>query len=154
MAARGRARCPRRRGDAGKRLTMSSRAGAFDAFLAANGWAGSSPAPLAGDASFRRYFRLTEGARRAVLMDAPPPEQEKLPAYVAVAEILRRLRLSAPEIFAADYDAGLLLIEDFGDDSFTRCLAGGADEQALYTLAIDTLIALQHAIADAGLPDL
>ena len=28
------------------------------AFLAANGWGGASPALLAGDASFRRYFRL------------------------------------------------------------------------------------------------
>jgi hypothetical protein len=133
---------------------MSDRAGAIAGFLAANDWAGAAPVPLAGDASFRRYYRLADGARRAVLMDAPPPEQEKLPAYITVADILRDLGLSAPEIYAADHDAGLLLIEDFGDDTFTRALAAGADESALYALAIDTLVALQHTVASAGLPNL
>ena len=133
---------------------MSERAAAIAGFLAANGWDKTIPVALAGDASFRRYYRLADGTRRAVLMDAPPPEQEKLPAYIAVADSLRRLGLSAPEIHAADHDAGLLLIEDFGDDTFTRALAEGADERALYTLAIDTLIVLQRAVADAGLPDL
>ena len=135
-------------------MTISYRAGAIAGFLAASGWAGTAPIPLAGDASFRHYFRLTDGTRRAVLMDAPPPEQEKLPAYIAVADTLCRLGLSAPEIYATDLHSGLLLIEDFGDDTFTRALATGASEQALYTLAIDTLIALQRAIAKAGLPDL
>jgi hypothetical protein len=87
-------------------------------------------------------------------MDAPPSEQEKLPAYIAGAGALRRLGLSAPEIYAADQDAVLLLIEDFGNDTFTRALAGGADERALYALAIDTLVALQRAVAATGLPDL
>ena len=133
---------------------MTDRADAIAGFLAANGWAGITPVSLAGDASFRRYYRLADGACRAVLMDAPPPEQEKLPAYIAVADILRGLGLSAPEIYAADHEAGLLLIEDFGDDTFTRVLASGGDETALYALAIDTLIALQRAVADRGVPDL
>lgn len=132
----------------------ADRAARIAGFLAVNGWAGIAPVPLAGDASFRRYYRLTDGSRRAVLMDAPPPEQEKLPAYIGVAETLRRLGLSAPEIYAVDPGAELLLIEDFGDDTFTRALASGAGEDALYALAIDTLIALQRAVAEAGLPDL
>ena len=135
-------------------MTISDRAGAIAGFLAANDWAGTAPVPLAGDASFRHYFRLADGTRSAVLMDAPPPEQEKLPAYIAVAGALCRLGFSAPDIHATDLDAGLLLIEDFGDDTFTRALAAGADEQELYTLAIDTLIALQRAVAEVGLPDL
>ena len=135
-------------------MIAAERAGAIAGFLAAQGWAGAEPAPLAGDASFRRYFRLAEGGRRAVLMDAPPPEQEKLGAYIQVAVTLRRLGFSAPEILAEDRDAGLLLIEDFGDDTFTRALAAGADEPALYALAIDTLVALQRAVAASGLPDL
>jgi hypothetical protein len=132
----------------------ADRAARIAGFLAAHGWAGTAPSPLAGDASFRRYYRLADGARRAVLMDAPPPEQEKLPAYVAVAEALRRFGLSAPEVYAEDHDCGLLLIEDFGDETFTRALAGGADETGLYALAIDTLIALQRAVTASGLPDL
>src|SRR6266853_4151948 len=115
------------------------RRSAMASFLAAQGWGGSPPATLAGDASFRRYYRLVDGTRRAVMMDAPPPQEDIRP-YVAVAAILRELGFSAPQVYAEDCDNGFLLIEDFGDDTYTRLLAGGADETALYSLAIDTLI--------------
>ena len=122
-------------------------------FLAVEGWAGVDPVRLAGDASFRTYYRLTDGDRRAVLMDAPPPLEDVRP-YVDVAKLLRRLGLSAPEVHAEDPERGFLLIEDFGDDTYTRLLAGGADETALYELAIDTLVALQRAVAASGMPTL
>src|SRR4051794_22077014 len=56
-------------------------------FLAASGWEGAEVLPLAGDASFRRYFRVVHGDRRAVLMDAPPPQENPQP-FIAVAEWL------------------------------------------------------------------
>lgn len=122
------------------------RGAAIADFLAASGWGTTRPTPLAADASFRRYYRLRDGKRRAVLMDAPPPHEDVRP-YVAVAGMLRGHGLSAPEIFAEDAELGLLLIEDFGDDTYTRLLARGADERALYTLAIDTLVTLQRTVA-------
>ena len=122
-------------------------------FLAAQGWGGITPSRLAGDASFRGYYRLQDGSRAVVLMDAPPP-QEDVGRYIEIAAILRGLGFSAPEICAEDRERGFLLIEDFGDDTYTRLLAAGGDEAALYTLAIDTLIALQRAVAASGLPDL
>jgi aminoglycoside/choline kinase family phosphotransferase len=117
-------------------------------FLDSHGWAGVEPVPLAGDASFRHYFRLTDGKRRAVLMDAPPPREDVRP-FAAVAAHLAALGLSAPRVLAKDTHAGFLLLEDFGDDTFTRALAGGADERALYSLAVDTLIALHRHPAQA-----
>ena len=123
----------------------SERAAAIAEFLADAGWCGVKPRLLAADASFRRYYRLIDGKRRAVLMDAPPP-QENVRPYIAVAEMLRGHGLSTPEIYAEDREHGLLLIEDFGDDTYTRLLARGADETELYMLAIDTLIALQRAV--------
>jgi aminoglycoside/choline kinase family phosphotransferase len=129
------------------------RKAALAGFLAAAGWGGIAPAMLAGDASFRRYYRLVAAQRRAVLMDAPPPMEDVRP-YIAVAGILRDLGLSAPRIDAEDRDHGFLLIEDFGDDLYTKLIAGGADENSLYELAIDTLIALHHAVAAHGLPAL
>jgi aminoglycoside/choline kinase family phosphotransferase len=120
-------------------------------FLAANDWGLVVPQALAGDASFRRYYRLADGKRRAVLMDAPPP-QENVGPFVTVAGLLRGVGFSAPEIFAEDRQLGLLLLEDFGDDTYTRLLTAGVDETALYTLAIDTLVALQRSIATP--PDL
>ena len=125
----------------------SGRTMAIAGFLAGAGWGATTPAPLAADASFRRYFRLVDGHRSAVLMDAPPPHEDVRP-YVAVAAMLRGHGLSAPEIFAEDNARGMLLIEDFGDDTYTRLLARGADETELYGLAIDTLIALQRAVAE------
>src|SRR5262249_27446801 len=88
---------------------------------------------LQGDASYRRYERLTLGARTAVLMDAPsradgPPVRHGLPysaiahlaenvtPFVAVARALRAQGLSAPEIYAADLAEGLLVLEDLGSE--------------------------------------
>ena len=65
---------------------MTPPAGAA-AFLDAHGWGGATTLPVAGDASFRRYFRIVEGARRAILMDAPPPHEDPRP-FIAVAEWL------------------------------------------------------------------
>src|SRR5438874_6358665 len=82
-------------------------------FLASCGWEGAEILPLAGDASFRRYFRVVQGDRSAVLMDAPPPHEDPQP-FIAVAEWLIGRGLSAPEILARDLDKGLLLLGDFG----------------------------------------
>jgi hypothetical protein len=130
-----------------------ARTRAMAAFLDGCGWGDAMRAPLAGDASFRRYYRLGSNGRRAILMDAPPPQEDVVP-YVAVAQLLRRLGFSAPEVFAEDRAAGFLLIEDFGDDTYTRLLDRGADEPALYSLAVDTLIELQRAVEARGSPGL
>jgi N-acetylmuramate 1-kinase len=132
---------------------MSDRAIRIERFLAYAGWGGVPYRLLAADASFRRYHRLENGDRRAVLMDAPPPREDVRP-YLKVADLLHRIELSAPRIDAADVEAGLLLLEDFGDRTYTRLLAEGHDEVQLYALAIDTLIALQHRFTPAMATDL
>ncbi len=116
-------------------------------FLAETGFGGARLDWLAADASFRRYGRLTGGPAPALVMDAPPGREDVRP-WLAVARHLAALGFSAPAVFAADEGAGLLLIEDFGDDTFTRLLANGADEAALYDLAVDVLAAL-HALPSA-----
>ncbi|TAL01771.1 MAG: aminoglycoside phosphotransferase [Rhodospirillaceae bacterium] len=110
-------------------------------FLAAHGWDNAARRRIAGDASFRKYDRLEGPRGRAVLMDAPPPHENVRP-WIAIARHLHGLGFSAPAILAEDVAAGLLLIEDLGDDTYTRLLARGADEKKLYALAVDALIAL------------
>jgi len=110
-------------------------------FLARCGWGGAERRVLAGDASFRRYDRLTLNGLQAVLMDAPPPMEDVRP-FVRVDLLLVGLGLSAPKILARDEEAGLLLLEDLGDDTYTRVLTDGGDEAALYGLALDTLVEL------------
>jgi aminoglycoside/choline kinase family phosphotransferase len=114
-------------------------------FLASCGWEGAEVSPLAGDASFRRYFRVVQGDRSAVLMDAPPPHEDPRP-FVAVAEWLASVGLSAPEILARDLDKGLLLLADFGDWRLREWLDDNPDgERELYRIATDLLVHLhQH----------
>jgi aminoglycoside/choline kinase family phosphotransferase len=139
-------------------------------FLGRAGWSGARIAPLPGDASTRRYARVALNGRRALLMDQPQgaespaapgdasPEQRRALGYnavarlagadctrfVAAAEHLRGLGLSAPIIHAADPERGFVLIEDLGDDLYADVLARGADERELYEQAAEVLAAL-HA---------
>lgn len=122
-------------------------------FLAAAGWDNAERRVLAADASFRRYDRLARGNETAVLMDAPPP-QENARIFHHIAQCLLNIGLSAPRPLAMDGEAGFLLLEDLGDRTFTRALKEGADEVELYRLATDTLIALHQrwGAEKAGLP--
>jgi hypothetical protein len=122
---------------------MAERPQIIDGFLARHGWAGAERRPLAGDASFRHYVRLVGNGGSAMLMDAPPP-QENVRPFVRAARLLRQLGFSAPDVFAADEEAGLLLLEDLGDETYTRVLTSGGDEAALYALATDLLVALHR----------
>jgi len=121
------------------------------AFLAAHGWDGATIEPLAGDASFRRYFRIRRGGETAVLMDAPPPHEDPRP-FVAVAEWLGAAGLSAPAILARDIDGGLLLLDDFGDARLRETLDAAPEREAeLYAHAVDLLVHLHRRPAMAGL---
>lgn len=128
---------------------MRDRNHTIEQFLSPHGFALAQRERLAGDASARVYERLRDGPRAAVLMDAPPPDNDVRP-FLRVAAMLRARGLSAPEIIAAEPDPGLVLLEDLGDDSFSRLLAAGADAHALYATAIDLLVALQRE----AVPDL
>lgn len=127
---------------------MTDRAARIAGFLDRAGWGGAERRPLAGDASFRRYERLSGELGRAMLMDAPPPQEDVRP-FIRIGNVLAGLGLSAPRILAEDTAAGLLLLEDLGDDTYTKVLGEGGDEAALYELALNTLVAL-HGRFDAG----
>lgn len=113
-------------------------------FLARHGWAGAEIRPLAGDASFRRYFRVHDSMRTAVLMDAPPDKEDSRP-FLHVGSRLEALGFSAPRVLAAELEAGLILLEDFGDARVGPVLAeDAARETAIYETAVDILAALHR----------
>lgn len=155
---------------------MSDREHQRLAFLNAAGLADAARDPLPGDASTRRYERLTTpDGRSLMLMDqaasaeSPPadpswtPEQRlasgwnatarlsagRIEAFAAVAAHLKSLGLSAPDIVAVDAAAGLAVLEDFGDDLFARVIERGEPEEPLYLAAVEALATLH----DAGAPD-
>lgn len=124
---------------------------AAPAFLAAAGWPDGEIVPLAGDASFRRYFRVHRAGQTAVLMDAPPEHEDSLP-FLKVARHLADIGFRAPRILAEDLGAGLILLEDFGDARMKEVVeADPAAENHVYAQAIDLLIDL-HGAAAGDLP--
>ncbi len=142
--------------DFAARLVRSRR---IRAFLDASGWQDCWRAHLTGDASARSYERIVADGRPAILMNAPAMPDgpivkdgkpysriahlaEDVGPFIAVAHALKAQGFAAPDIFAADRDAGLLVIENLGDgliiDEARRPIA------ARYRAAIDCLAAL-HA---------
>ena len=140
---------------------MSDRAAAIATFLALNGWADAERQRVAGDASARRFERLRRARdnrqpQSVILMDSAA--DDTLAAFVQVARLLSRLDISVPELLAQDVDLDLLLLEDFGDETFDRLLDSGSAPEPLFDLAIDLLIALHQRFdrakaVEASLPD-
>ena len=146
-------------------------------FLSSAGWGDASVTPLPGDASTRRYARLKDGARIAMLMDQPQgaetptapadasEETRRALGYNAVARLagadcarfvaasawLRGHGLAAPQIHAIDAAGGFVILEDLGDDLFADVLAGGGDEKVLYEAAVDVLAKIHAHDAPAAL---
>lgn len=116
-------------------------------FLQQHGWGEAVVFPIQGDASFRSYARLSLEEKYAILMDAPPGKEDIAP-FIMVANYLSSHNLAAPEIIASDTINGFMLLEDFGDNSYSKVLAGKAvlkeeyTEVTLYEQAIDALATL------------
>ncbi len=109
-------------------------------FLRGCGYGGVGCVALAGDASTRRYWRVV-GCGVLVMADS---DARSFGDFLRVAGYLAGLGFSVPEIYEVDEGGGLALIEDFGDDTYGRCLDGGGDAGLLYGLAVDVLLALHH----------
>jgi aminoglycoside/choline kinase family phosphotransferase len=104
--------------------------------------------PLAGDASFRRYFRISQPAGSYIAMDAPPEKENCVP-FVAISRALRSHGLLTPEIIAEDLSQGFLLLSDFGDRLLLNELSV-VNAEMLYTQALDALAVLQSCSSVIG----
>ena len=102
---------------------------------------GSHLEPASSDASFRRYFRITQGERSFIVMDAPP-ELEDCTSFIAIGKLLRSAGLRAPELFAQDLKQGFLLLEDLGASTYLQALQTQKADP-LYRKALTALCTLQ-----------
>ena len=107
--------------------------------------------PLAGDASFRRYFRVTTADTQFVLMDAPPPHEDVRP-FLAVRNWFEQAGLRVSQLKAKDQQQGFLLLEDLGDETWATYLASGGDMQPLFEDALRQLNLLQASTPSVELP--
>lgn len=97
--------------------------------------------PLAGDASFRCYFRLHQNQQTYVVMDAPP-EKEGLTSFLQIANQLTKQGIYTPQIHAFDEVQGFILLEDLGDALLLKELNQNSAD-FLYKKALETLLAIQ-----------
>ena len=111
-------------------------------FLKQAGWAAAAIEPLPGDASFRRYFRLRRGEQTAMLMHAPPPNEDPAP-FLRAARWLDDAGFRSPRVLHEQPAQGLILLEDFGDVRMRDYLDDWPDDELeIYAAAVDTLKAL------------
>lgn len=145
----------------------SARDARLQKFLADTPWRDATRAPLAGDASTRRYERLHLGDKKAVLMDwAAAPDgpavydgkpysqvahlAEAMPQFADMVNWLHAAGLAAPTLYALDRDAGFALLEDFGDRVITR--NDKIDRAIFYYEAVENLLHLHAQEAADFLP--
>ncbi|MGH8461773.1 MAG: aminoglycoside phosphotransferase family protein [Stenotrophobium sp.] len=107
-------------------------------------------APASADASFRRYFRISEGQRSWVVMDAPTQQEDCRP-FLHVAGLLRDAGLNAPEILAQDLGRGFLLLSDLGTQTYLNVI-NDANADELFDQAIGALVRWQQASRPDELP--
>jgi tRNA threonylcarbamoyl adenosine modification protein YjeE len=135
-------------------------------FLDGTNFAEAERRRIQGDASTRTYERLTLGEHSAIMMNAPrrpdgPPVRDGKPysqiahlaedviPFVAIANGLRQLGYSAPQIYEAELADGLLLIEDLQSDPV---VSGQPPTPIMerYAAAVDVLITLHDQKVPAG----
>jgi len=109
-------------------------------------------APASADASFRRYFRVTDadGATR-IVMDAPPAHEDVRP-WLHVQRLFRDAGAHVPEVLAEDLERGFLLLSDLGSTTYLAALNEGIDADNLYRAATETLIDIQRGSRPGQLP--
>jgi aminoglycoside/choline kinase family phosphotransferase len=134
---------------------MMDRAVEIAGFLVQHKWNDAQQTSFAADFSPRRYARLEQDGRTAILMDADP--DQKTMSFVCIAKLLGSFGITSPTIIAADPMRGLVLMEDLGDRNMGVMLDAGADAKPLYLRATDVLIHLHKnfdktAVQDINLP--
>lgn len=97
---------------------------------------------LAGDASFRRYFRIQAKHSTYVLMDAPPEKETMLP-FIEIGKTLAEIGVHTPAVYGFDAAQGFALLEDFGDKLFLNSFSTIAPAR-LYEKAMSTLLTMQQ----------
>ena len=120
---------------------------------AATGNAGLELVRASTDAGFRSYWRAATALddRASVIVMDSPPDKEDVRPWLAIGELLEGGGVRVPRVLARDTDAGFLLLEDLGADTYLHVIhAGNAD--ALFDAAIDQLLRLQAIPCPPALP--
>jgi aminoglycoside/choline kinase family phosphotransferase len=131
-------------------------------FLRPLGWSGCQEHQISGDWTQRQFFRIEKDGRKAIVMQSVPDDDPRMTPghrmadFVKVSNYLRKLGLSAPEIYNNNARHGLLLVEDFGDQNFLSMIKDQPSRELdLYLLGTNALKHIYQKTKTIGisLPD-
>jgi len=101
------------------------------------------------DAGFRSYWRSTGASPSRIVMDSPPDKEDVRP-WLAVRALLESGGVRVPRVLAEDIEAGFLLLEDLGAQTYLHVIdPDNAD--ALFEDAVTQLLRLQAIAPPPGL---
>ena len=99
--------------------------------------------PIAGDASFRTFYRLKKNKTSKIIVLSKQEKYKNLVAYSAINKFLRSNKILAPKLYTHNFSKGIIIIEDFGDISFYKVLRGNKKKFSNYKKLIDLLLKIQ-----------
>jgi len=99
--------------------------------------------PIAGDASFRTFYRLISSKSSKIIVFAQKEKYKNLIAYSAINEFLRTNKILAPKLYGYNYPRGVIVIEDFGDSSFYKLLLKKRNKLIIYKKLVDLILKIQ-----------
>ena len=111
-------------------------------FFIKNNFKNYSLTPIKSDASFRKFFFIKDKNKSFVFFTSPKLKENNT-GYIKVSKLFSKIGLSVPKIIDYDKKKGFFLIEDFGNNTYSKYLKDGFSEYKLYDLAVENLIYLQ-----------
>ena len=99
--------------------------------------------PIAGDASFRKFYRLKLKNCSRVIVFAHREKYNNLVAYTAINKFLINNKILAPKLYEHNLQKGILIVEDFGDTTFHKILVKKNNKFPTYKKLVDLLIKIQ-----------
>ena len=98
---------------------------------------------IAGDASFRTFYRLVLNKTSKIIILAKKEKYKNLIVYSTINKFLRSNKILTPKLYTHNYPKGLIIIEDFGDLSFYKILLKKKNKLPNYKKLVDLLLKIQ-----------
>ena len=99
--------------------------------------------PISGDASFRKFFRLKLNKKSKIIILSEKEKYKNLIVYASINKFLRENKIYAPKLYMHNFSKGIIVIQDFGNNSFFNLLLKKKHKIIIYRKLVDLLIKIQ-----------
>ena len=104
--------------------------------------------PIAGDASFRKFYRLIFKTGTKIAVVSNKEKYKNLNVYSAINNFLRHKKILAPKLYNYNFSKGIIIIQDFGNLSFYKILKK-KNKFFFYKQLVDFLLKIQKIKIDS-----